>query len=444
MTGTFDVTVRPAGPLAGEYRVPGDKSISHRAAIFGALARGRTRITNYATSRDCASTLSCLAALGVEVGRDGSDVTVEGGGPASLTTPAGGLDAGNSGTTMRLLAGALAGCPVAAEITGDESLRRRPMERVARPLREMGADVTTVAGLPPITVRGGAKLTAITYAPEPPSAQVKSAILLAGLAAEGVTSVREAVRTRDHTERLLPAFGAAAGSDAGGAWVEGPVTLEAAELEVPGDMSSAAFLFCLALLVPGSDVTVRGVGLNPTRTRLLDVLADLGAAVEVVAARGGGPEPIGDVRVRYAERLGAVGGLVLEADAVAELIDEVPILAVLGTRIDGGIRVTGAADLRRKESDRLAALAVNLRRMGATVAEAEDGISVAGPCRLKGARVDAFGDHRIAMAFACAGLAADGETVVESADVVGVSFPEFFDLLPPGSVTAGADGGSPR
>jgi 3-phosphoshikimate 1-carboxyvinyltransferase len=315
------------------------------------------------------------------------------------------------------------------------------MERVARPLRLAGAEVATTDGHPPIRVRGRAPLAPIDYAPEPPSAQVKSAILLAGLAADGVTRVGERVRTRDHTERLLRAFGAETGRDERGAWVCGPVALAGTAIEVPGDFSSAAFLVALALMCEGSDVTLSGVGLNPTRTRMLDLLADLGAEVEVSAVSHGAAEPMGDLRVRYQDRLGMRDGRMLEVgpDLVAEVIDEVPVLAALATRTVGGVRFTGAGDLRRKESDRLAALAEGLSRMGAEVEETPDSLAVRGPARLRGARVRSWGDHRIAMALACAAMTAEGVTELEDPAAAAVSFPDFFDHLPRGAVIRSAD-----
>jgi 3-phosphoshikimate 1-carboxyvinyltransferase len=435
------VTLRAAGPALGERSLPGDKSISHRAAILGALADGTSTVTGFAANLDCAATLACVAALGARVEREGGVVRVTGVGAAGFRAPDAPLDARNSGTTMRLLAGAIAGHAVDVVLAGDESLSSRPMERVARPLRLAGADVETTDGRPPIRVRGRARLAPIDYASEPPSAQVKSAVLLAGLAAEGFTYARERVPTRDHTERMLQAFGAECSADDTGAWLSGPVTLQATDVAVPGDFSSAAFLVALALMCEGSDLTVRGVGLNPTRTRLLDILADLGADLHVRKVASNVNEPIGDIRARYTPRLGRADGRVVELGpaTVAEIVDEVPVLAALATRTLGGIRFTGAGDLRRKESDRLAALAEGLGRMGARVEETSDSLAVYGPVRLRGAAVRSWGDHRIAMALACAAMTAEGDTTLEDPAAASVSFPDFYEHLPSGAVVRSDD-----
>jgi len=300
----------------------------------------------------------------------------------------------------------------------------------------MGASVATKVGRPPVMVQGRRSLEPIDVSPEPPSAQVKSAILLAGLSANGRTRVRERVRTRDHTERMLRQFGAVCGVDPEVSWVEGPHVLQATSIQVPGDFSSAAFLVALGVLVPGSDITIERVGLNPTRTRMLEVLSDAGASIEVTE-RGSAVEPSGSIRVRYREGLGSNRGgdrLVLGPQIVAQLIDEVPILAIVGTQVSGGIRFEGAGDLRRKESDRLAAVSEGLERMGAAVRMTGDSLDVAGPVRLHGATIRTFDDHRIAMAFSCAAMIARGETIIENPAVAAVSFPGFYNLLPPDSV----------
>ncbi|MCA1614730.1 MAG: 3-phosphoshikimate 1-carboxyvinyltransferase [Acidobacteria bacterium] len=449
--------IKPARRLRGRLRVPGDKSVSHRAAMLAALAEGRTRIENFSSSADCASTLEALRGLGVGVERDGSVVVVEGvgrgdGAPRFRPPPAP-LDCGNSGTTMRLLAGLLAAQPFASVLTGDESLSARPMRRVIDPLGRMGARVESVEGHAPLRVEGRRPLGAIRYEMPVASAQVKSCVLLAGLGAEGRTEVVEPrAQTRDHTERMLRWFGVrvetrelageggAEGAREGS--VEGPgrvvVSLEggarltARDLTVPGDISSAAFPLAAAALLPGSELELESVGLNPTRAAVLETFRSLGLALEVTDAREESNEPAGRIRVR------SVGGLtpathgagVIRGALVPQLIDELPALAVVGTRVEGGLEIREARELRVKESDRIAATVANLRAMGAEVEEFEDGLRVAGPVRLRGARLKSYGDHRIAMAFAVAALSAEGETEIEGAEeCVAVSFPEFFQLL---------------
>lgn len=439
--------IRPARRLRGRLRVPGDKSISHRVAIVAALARGRTRITNYSTAADCASTLGCLEALGVSVGREGDVVYVEGAGTGepgrwAFAEPRSPLDCGNSGTTMRLLAGVLAGQPFASVLTGDESLRSRPMRRVVEPLELMGARVETrEGGRAPLRVEGRRPLGAIEYQLPVASAQVKSCVLLAGLAAEGRTTVREVpgAETRDHTERMLDWFGLPlerhTTTRGAAVSVEGPAALETpGEVGVPGDVSSAAFFVAAALLLPGSRLTVEGVGLNGARAAFLHTLAAFGIRLSGVRLRCN--EEVGEIHVEGRERHGTgasggdAGGLSLRRGQAASMIDELPVLAVVGSQLPGGIEVREAGELRAKESDRISAVVENLRRMGASVEEYEDGFAVRGAARLRGARLDSYGDHRIAMAFSVAALAAEGETeIVGAEECVGVSFPEFFALL---------------
>jgi len=420
--------------------------VSHRAALLAALAEGRTRIENFASSADCASTLGTLRGLGVEVERDGSVVFITGagadGGPR-FSPPSAPLDCGNSGTTMRLLAGLLAAQPFASVLVGDESLSRRPMLRVTRPLETMGARLSTTDGHAPLRVEGRRPLGAIRYEMAVASAQVKSCLLLAGLGAEGRTEVIEPLtQSRDHTERMLRWFGVDVGmrelsgeGEEGGrvvVSVEGGSRLKARDLVVPGDISSAAFPVVGALMLPGSELELTGVGLNPTRTAVLDALRALGAALEISDAREQSNEPAGDIRVRGEGRLAPAfaGANVIRGASVPQLIDELPVLAVLGTRVEGGLEIREARELRVKESDRISATVQNLRAMGAEVEEFEDGLRVGGPVGLRGARVQSFGDHRIAMAFAVAALTAEGETEVEGAEeCVPVSFPEFFPLL---------------
>jgi 3-phosphoshikimate 1-carboxyvinyltransferase len=407
----------------GRFTLPGDKSISHRAAILGAMAAGRTRVRNYSSAADCASTLACLRALGVPVRQDGEEVTIEGGGPESWRAPEGDLDCGNSGSTLRMLAGALAGRPFRSVLTGDESLVRRPVERVAAPLRLMGATVRTSGGRPPMAVEGG-RLAGIDFDMPVASAQVKTAVLLAGLQAEGDTIVREPAPSRDHTERMLPAFGVDVARGPLSATVRGGARLRGADVEVPGDASSAAFLVVAALVLPDSEVRLDGVLLSPTRTAFLDVLRAMGARVEV-RVEATEPEPVGSI-LASSSRL---RGTAVDPALVPSLVDEVPALAAAAALAEGTFTVTGAAELRVKESDRIAALAEGLAALGARVRELPDGLEVEGGRALRGAGVRSHGDHRIAMALSVAALAAEGTTEVEGSDCVAVSFPGFYALL---------------
>lgn len=414
-----------ASRFRGRFTLPGDKSLCHRLAILGALAGGESRFGNFSTAADCDSTLRCLTLLGVDAARDGSALIVRGAGSGALVAPPGPLPAGNSGSTLRMLAGVLAGRPFPATITGDASLCRRPVERVARPLRAMGARVETVGGHPPLVVRGG-NLHGIDWPLEVPSAQVKTAILLAGLQAEGSTRVREDRPSRDHTERLLPAFGVAVEVAPDGALaVHGRAEpLRPFVWDVPGDVSSAAFLVVAALIRPDSMTRVEGVLLNPGRTAFLEVLRTMGAAVEWgVETRA--PEPIGWIEARSSR----LQGTDVAPELVPALIDEVPALAVAAACAEGTTRFTGAAELRVKESDRIAAIAEGLQHMGAHVVEQPDGLAVTGGARLHGAEVRSHGDHRIAMALAVAALAAEGDTRLEEAACAEVSFPEFYEVL---------------
>ena len=449
--------IKPAGRLRGRLRVPGDKSVSHRAAMLAALAEGRTRVENFSSSADCASTLDALRGLGVGVEREGSVVTIEGAGRDGaqplFRQPSAALDCGNSGTTMRLLAGLLAAQPFASVLTGDESLSGRPMRRVIEPLERMGARVESTEGHAPLRVEGRRPLSAIRYEMPVASAQVKSCVLLAGLGAEGRTEVVEPLtQTRDHTERMLRWFGvdvetreltgeeehegAREGNPEGARRVvvslEGGSRLRARDLVVPGDISSAAFPVAAAALLGGSELELESVGLNPTRAAVLETFRSLGVALEVSRARERSNEPTGDIRVRGVGALAPVapGANVIRGALVAQLIDELPVLAVFGTGVRGGLEIRDARELRVKESDRISATVENLRAMGARVEEFEDGLRVEGPVRLGGARLRSFGDHRIAMAFAVAALTAEGETEIEGdEECVAVSFPEFFQLL---------------
>ena len=424
----LEMLIRPAKALRGEIALPGDKSISHRAGMLAALAEGETRIRNYATSADCHSTLDCLRKLGVSIEQDGIEVVIRGVGSNGLTESAGALDCGNSGTTIRLLAGVLAGQGFDTVLTGDDSLRRRPMRRVIDPLEKMGATVESDDGRAPLRIRGSSRLRSIEYHLPVASAQIKSCVLLAGLNADGETSVIEPVATRDHTERMLRWFGVDVKRSGSRVSVEGRRGLRSGgEMTIPGDISASAFFMVAAAGLGGSDIMMRGVGLNPTRSGIIRTLRDLGAEIEISNSREVNNEPVGEIRVTGGVRPATTN--VIRGEMIANLIDELPILAVFGTQIDTGLEVRDAAELRVKESDRIAAVCENLRRMGAEVEEFDDGFRVE-RSRLRGARVDSYGDHRIAMAFAVAGvLAEDGETEIDGAECAGVSFPEFFDVL---------------
>jgi 3-phosphoshikimate 1-carboxyvinyltransferase len=423
----LSVLLHQARSFRGRFRLAGDKSLSHRLAILGALAHGQTQLTNFSSAADCASTLACLVALGVPVRRDGALVTIEGHGPEAWKAPAGPLDCGNSGSTLRILAGALAGRPFRSTLTGDASLCRRPVERVAAPLRAMGAGATGVEGKPPLTLDGGA-LRPITWDLPVASAQVKTAVLLAGLDADGLTTVREPAPSRDHTERLLPAFGVPVERAGLSVSVRGRARLEAVTMAVPGDVSSAAFLVVAALILPDSEVRIDGVSLNPGRIGFVEVLRAMGASIEITTDSGE-PEPVGSIVARSSR----LRGVDVPAPAVPSLIDEIPALAVAAAHAEGRFTVAGAAELRVKESDRIAALAEGLGRLGTAVEERPDGLAIVGGSPLHGALVRAHDDHRIAMALAIAGLAASGTTTLEGAECASVSFPEFYDVLAAGA-----------
>jgi 3-phosphoshikimate 1-carboxyvinyltransferase len=413
--------------FCGRFTPPGDKSLGHRLAILGALAEGETRIGRFPTAADCASTLGCLRALGVEVRREGADVVVRGAGPEAWRPAPGALDAGNSGSTLRMLAGALAGRPFRSVLTGDDSLRRRPVERVAAPLRAMGARAEGHEGRPPLAIEGGA-LHGVDWELKVPSAQVKTAVLLAGLQAEGTTRVREPLPSRDHTERLLPLFGADFTRNGPSLEVRRTAALRPVQLTCPGDPSAAAFLVVAALIRPRSHVRLEGVLLNPTRTAFLEVLRDMGGEIET-GVEIESPEPVGWIEARTSR----LHGVTVPPRLVPALIDEVPALAVAAACAEGEFVLTGAEELRVKESDRIAALVEGLTRLGAEVEERPDGFVLRGGRRLQGAAVRAHGDHRIAMALAVAALAAEGTTDVEGAECVAVSFPEFPSVLEAGA-----------
>jgi 3-phosphoshikimate 1-carboxyvinyltransferase len=421
---TASVEVFPARRVRGHVVVPGDKSISHRYAVLAALADGTSRIAGFAPGADCGATLSCLRALGVSIAVDaGGELSVPGRGARGLCAPSAVLDAQNSGSTLRMLAGILAAHPFESTLTGDASLRRRPMRRIVVPLERMGARLDTEGGRPPVRVTG-ARLQGIDYAPDVPSAQVKTAVLLAGLQAEGTTIVREPAATRDHTELALRAFGAIVACERGAVAIRGAQRLEARTLRVPGDLSSATFWAVAAAAFPGSDIEIDGVGLNPTRRQVLDVLRRAGARVEerlddVVAG-----EAVGTLRVSHA----GLQPIVVAPTEVPGLIDELPALALLGV-FGAGLRVTGASELRAKESDRITALVAGLTALGAAATELPDGFAVRPSRRLRGGTADASGDHRLAMTFALAALGAEGPCTIEGAGAVAVSYPAFFEVL---------------
>ncbi|HEX6123940.1 MAG TPA: 3-phosphoshikimate 1-carboxyvinyltransferase [Pyrinomonadaceae bacterium] len=422
--------IRPAKALRGEIPLAGDKSISHRAAILSAMAVGETRIDNFAESQDCRSTLECLRRLRVEIGRDGRAIVVRGVGKSGFLGPDIPLDCGNSGTTMRLLAGVLAGQSFDSVLTGDDSLCRRPMNRVIEPLEAMGAVIGSDNGNAPLDIHGRRPLAATHHRLKIASAQIKSCILLAGLNSDGETSVTERIATRDHTERMLRWFGVDVDekkTDEGTTLsVNGKSLLSARDIRVPSDISSAVFFMVAAACLAGSDISIPGVGLNPTRSDVIGTLQHAGALISLENEREQSNEPVGDIRVSGG--LTADGKNVINGDAIAGLIDELPALAVLGTQLQAGLEVRDAGELRVKESDRIAAIVENLRRMGANVEEFDDGFRVR-RSHLTGARVESFGDHRIAMAFAVAGLLAEGETEIDGAECAAVSFPGFFDVL---------------
>jgi 3-phosphoshikimate 1-carboxyvinyltransferase len=421
-------------------RMPGDKSISHRAAMIAALAEGTSSISNFSTSADCAATVSCLQALGVAIERDHNALAITGVGLDGLGEAETPLDCRNSGTTMRLLAGILAGQDFTSTLIGDDSLRSRPMQRIIEPLRMMGAQITANNGRAPLVIQGHHGLTAISYELLVASAQVKSSILLAGLRAEGRTEVIENETTRDHTERMLRSFGVPVetgaaereGENARFAAVLGPARLSARHVAIPGDVSSAAFFIAAAALLPGSSLEIGDIGVNPTRALFLKQLRALGLDVEIADVNEDQDEPVGVIRARGSRQQlqgSSNSPMTIQGLVVPQLIDELPLLAVVGSQIQGGIEIRDAAELRVKESDRIATTAQNLRAMGADVEEFDDGFRVAGPTRLRGTTIDPHGDHRIAMAFTVAGLIAEGDTEITDSECVAVSFPEFFELL---------------
>ena len=434
-TAVEERLIRPARNIAGSLRLPGDKSISHRYGMLAAFAAGTSRFTNFSTGADCASTLSCMQALGASVEhKEGGVLEVTGVG-GRVQAPAAALDCGNSGSTMRMISGLLAPQEGKFILIGDASLSRRPMERIRKPLAQMGAQLTLTEGHAPILIEGrgieGRGLSAMDYTTPVPSAQVKTCVLLAGLQTPGTTTVRESIRTRDHSELALRAFGARVERNLvngmNSVSISGPQTLQAIEAAVPGDISSAAFFLCAAALFPGSQLLLDSLGLNPTRATLLDVLTALGAQISVLDLEERNAELVGTVQITSpAEGLGSTA---ITGALAAQLIDELPVLAAIAPYTSGGIRIRDAKELRVKESDRISLVVENLRAMGAEVTEHEDGMDVPGGQTLHGATIDSGGDHRIAMAFSVAALRAEGETLIRGAESAAISFPEFYDLL---------------
>lgn len=422
-----NVTIHPARKVQGEISVPGDKSISHRALFLGALARGTTRITQGLDAADCRTTARALEDLGVEIRREKGAVLVEGRG-GKFSKPQRELEMGNSGTTTRLLLGILAGQPFGATLKGDPSLSARPMGRVTEPLSAMGAQVGGPNGKDrlPLTIQGGA-LRGIRYALPVPSAQVKSALLLAGLFAQGPTTVVEPAVTRDHTERILKRFGADLAVEGTAVTVRPGTELKGQDLRVPGDISSAAFFLAAAAIVPDSRVTVSGVGLNPTRTGFLELLKRMGAKIEMTChdAVHEEWEPTGNVSVSFSP----LAGIVVEKPFIPAVIDELPIFLTVATQAKGQTVVRGAGELRVKETDRIRSMVSGLTALGAKIRSEGETITVEGPTPLKGAGVDSLGDHRTAMALGVAGLAAQGPTTVRGSEWVEISFPGFFETL---------------
>jgi len=411
-------------PLHGELSVPGDKSIGHRAVIFAAIANGTSRIANLSGGEDNHSTIEAFKTLGVKISGDDRLLTIEGKGFEGLAAPMKVIDCGNSGTTMRLLSGIVAGRPFVSMLDGDASLRRRPMKRIAEPLEKMGARFESNDGRAPLNIHGGA-LKGIRYATPVASAQVKSAILLAGLQADGVTTVEEPQQSRDHTEIMARALGAKLEARGNIVSVQGGPKLAAFDISVPGDLSSAAFFMAAAAMIPGSDVVIRGVGCNPTRAGVIDVLRRMGASIEMLDQKTAAGEPVADIRVRGAR----LKGVDIGPEMVARTIDEYPILAVAAGLAQGITAICGAKELRYKESDRITVMTEQLRRLGVDVEERDDGMIIEGRGRLKGASVQSAGDHRVAMSLAVAGLSADGGVEIDDTACADISFPGFFRML---------------
>lgn len=419
----MDKTIQPAQAVSGTITPPPDKSISHRAVIFSAVAEGESVVNNFLEGEDCLNTIKAFEAMGVSIKKDGSTLVIKGKGFDGLAAPKGALYAGNSGTTVRLLAGVLAGRPFGAEITGDESLSKRPMRRIIEPLRLMGAELTAVDDRTlPITIKGSSALKAIEYSSHVASAQVKSSVLLAGLQAGGATVYKEPVKSRDHTERMLKAYGADISVNGLTVTVKGPARLKAHGITVPGDISSAAFFMVAGCLASEEGINLKGVGVNPTRDGIIEVLLKMGAKLELSNRREVSGEPVADISVKRSKLKAADIG----HEIIPRLIDELPVIALAAAMAEGTTVISGAKELRVKESDRIKTVSTVLRKMGARVEEREDGMAITGPAELHGADVDCMGDHRVAMTAAVAALVSKGETIIEDVACVDTSYPGFW------------------
>lgn len=421
------IELNRARVFKGEFSPPPDKSISHRSVIFSSLAKGTSTVRNFLRAHDTLSTIKAFRSLGIEIIDEGSTLTIHGKGVHGLSEPSDVIDCGNSGTTIRLLSGVLSGNPFFSVLTGDSSLRTRPMGRVIKPLSLMGAHIIARDDnrYPPLAIKGG-NLTPIKYVMPVASAQVKSSLLLAGLYAEGNTEILEPIKSRDHSEKMLPAFGADITVEGLRIIVKGGRELRPLDTHVPGDFSSAAFFIVASLLIPGAEITARNVGLNPTRTGLLEVLKKMGATIEVSNIHDVSGEPVGDIYCRGKSALKAVS---ITGEMVPSLIDEFPILCVAAALAEGTTTIKGAEELRVKESDRISTIATELKKMGVEIEEYPDGLSIKGTENLYGAEAESYGDHRIAMSLTVAALAAEGRTVINGASAVDISFPGFFDII---------------
>lgn len=421
----MDITIKPKNKIKGEIQVPGDKSISHRSIMLGAIAEGDTLIHGLLKGEDVLSTWKCMEQMGIQIEEKGNQVIVHGQGLKGLKKPESILDAGNSGTTMRLLSGILAAQSFETTLTGDASLQKRPMKRIADPLSQMGADIKLADNnRPPIQING-TKLKPITYHSPVASAQVKSCVLLAGCFTKGKTTVVEPAQSRDHSERMLEAFGVSIHKEELSVSVDGPVQLKGTEIQVPGDISSAAYFLGAAILIDNSDVLLKNVNINPTRTGILEVFEKMGCQIEYRNQKVLNNEPVADLKISKQH----LKGTMIEGDIIPKLIDEIPLIAIVATQAEGETIIRNAKELRVKETDRIRTIAENLNKMGVDLEIFEDGFKIYGPKTLQGANIQSFGDHRIAMSFAIAGFIAKGETVIQDAACAAISFPDFFDLL---------------